>query len=135
MYQGQIDTISNRADWIGPFTQIVADDGTILNILNTDVAFDCVVTISGDGNHQGFGFGDFYGGFCNHARVVGSIANGKVIASAGDDGPGFQWVFAAADLKSLRAGSYRFGIKTTTNGQVFDLVDATLAVIEGNPNG
>lgn len=135
MYQGQIDVISSRADWPGPFCQIVADDGTIINILNPDIAFDCVVTISGDGNYQGFGFGDYYGGFNSHARVVGSIANGKVIASSGDDGPGFQWMFLAADLACLRAGSYRFGIKTTTNGQVVDLVDGTLAVIEGNPNG
>lgn len=135
MYQGQIDTISNRADWTGPFCQIVLDDGTIANILNPDIAFDCVVTISGDGNYHGFGFGDYYGGFCSHARVVGSIANGKVIAAAGDDGPGFQWSFVAADLACLRPGSYRFGVKTTTNGQVVDLIDGTLAVIEGNPNG
>jgi hypothetical protein len=135
VYQRQIDTISNRADWPGPFVQLLNDDGTILNILNTDVAFDCVVTISGNGDYHGFGFGDYYGGFCGGARVVGSIANGKVIASLGDDGAGFQWMFVADDLRSLRAGSYRFGVKTTTNGQVVDLIDGTLAVIEGNPNG
>lgn len=135
MYQGQIDTISNRADWTGPFCQIVLDDDTIVNILNTDVAFDCVVTICGEGGYHGFGYGDFYGGFNSRAQVVGSIANGKVIAAAGDDGPGFQWLFTKDDLSCLRPGTYRFGVKTTTNGQVLDLVDAKLVVIEGNSNG
>lgn len=129
MYQGQIDTISNRADWTGPFCQIVTD-GTIVNILNPDIAFDCVVTIRG--HRHGVGLGNYYGGFGEGILITGSIANGKVIASAGDDGPGFQWSFTSDDLKILRPGSYHFGIKTTTNGQVMDLVDGTLAVIEGN---
>lgn len=127
MYQGQIDTISNCADWTGPFCQIVTD-GTIVNILNTDIAFDCVVTIRGH-RHHGFGL-DGFGG--DGVLITASISNGKVIAAAGDDGPGFQWSFTADDLKPLRAGSYHFGVKTTTNGQVMDLVDGTLAVIEGN---
>jgi hypothetical protein len=133
MFTGQIqpEPISNKADWITPFfAQIILDDGTIANILNPDVGFDCVVTIRGDGNYQGFG--DYYGGFCNGVLITGSIANGKVIASAGDDGPGFQWTFTKDDLAILHAGTYRFGIKTTTNGQVMDLVDGTIAVIEGN---
>jgi hypothetical protein len=118
MYQGQIDVISNKADWIGPFVQIVDDsDNSIINILNVDVAFDCSVYIK-----------DLDG--CQ--RVIGSIANGKVIASAGDDGPGFQWSFEASDLSSLCAGTYEFGIKTTTNGDVNDLMVGTIAVIEGN---
>lgn len=128
MYQGSIDTISNRADWIAPFfAQIVIDD-VIVNILNPNVAFDCVVTIKGP-HHSGFGNGDFCFG---NIVIIASISNGKVIASAGDDGPGFQWSFTAADLTPLRPGTYRFGIKTTTNGQVMDLFDGTLAVIEGN---
>lgn len=119
MFTGQIDQISNRADWIAPFFAQIVTDGEILNILNPDIGFDCEVTIS-----------DLE---CRHHRhIIGSISNGKVIASAGDDGPGFQWPFVADDLKCLRAGTYHFGIKTTTNGQVMDLVDGTLAVIEGN---
>lgn len=135
MFTGQIqfEPISNRADWIGPFfAQIILDDGTIANILNPDVGFDCVVTIRGDGNHHGFGFGDFYGGCGNGVLITASIANGKVIASMGDDGAGFEWSFFKSDLSCLRPGTYRFGVKTTTNGEVKDLIDGTIAVIEGN---
>lgn len=131
MFTGQIDVITNREDWIAPyFAQIELDD-VIIDILNPDVAFDCTVTIKGPHHREGFGFGDYYD--CGYQLVItGSIADGKVIASAGDDGPGFQWSFTAADLAGLRPGTYRFGIKTTTNGEVKDLVDGTLAVIEGN---
>lgn len=131
MFTGQIqnEPISNKADWIAPFFAQVVTDGVIVNILNPDIGFDCVVTISGDGNHYGFGFGD---GFCNGPLITASVANGKVIASMGDDGAGFEWSFFADDLRCLRPGTYRFGVKTTTNGEVKDLIDGTLAVIEGN---
>jgi hypothetical protein len=120
MYQGPIDVISNKADWIGPFVQLIDDsDSSIINILNVSVGFDCSVYIK---DLEPFG--------CQ--RVLGSIANGKVIASSGDDGPGFQWSFEASDLSSLCAGTYEFGIKTTTNGEVNDILVGTIAVIEGN---
>lgn len=128
MYQGQIDTISNRADWVAPFFAQIVTDGVIVNILNPDIGFDCVVTISSH-RHDGFGLDGFGGG---GVLIMASVANGKVVASAGDDGPGFQWSFTKDDLKPLCAGSYHFGVKTTTNGQVMDLIDGTLAVIEGN---
>lgn len=133
MFTGQIqpEPISNRADWIAPFFAQVIIDGVIVNILNPDIGFDCVVTIRGNGDHHGFGFGDFYGG-CDGILITASVANGKVIASMGDDGAGFEWSFFKSDLSVLRPGTYRFGVKTTTNGEVKDLIDGTLAVIEGN---
>ena len=118
MYTGQIDLISNRADWTGPFVQLVNDsDGSIIDILNPSIGFDCSVYIKNIDGCQ---------------RVLGTIANGKVIASSGDDGPGFQWKFKWTDLSGLCSGTYRFGIKTTTNGEVNDLYDGTLGMIEGN---
>lgn len=133
MFQGQIETISNRAHWVGPFCQIVLDDGTIANILNTDIGFDCAVTISGNGNYQALGFDDYYDHqFCQSPIVLGTIANGRVIASQGDDGPGFQWTFTPDDLSGLRPGTYRFGIKTAVNGVISDLVDGSVTVVQGN---
>lgn len=122
MYQGQIDTISNRADWIAPFFAQIEVDGAIVNILNPDIGFDCSVTISE--HHHGM---DYWFPF-----LTASVQNGQVIVATGDDGPGFQWSFTAEQLCGLRPGTYRFGIKTTTNGQVTDLVDGSIAVIEGN---
>jgi hypothetical protein len=114
MYTGQIDQISNQGDWTGPFCQIVdQSDGSIINILNADVAFDCNVYIKD---------------FDNCTLVTGNISNGKVVASSGDDGPGFQWQFKQADLGNLCAGTYRFMIQTTTNGEVNVPFDGTVAV-------
>lgn len=117
MYTGQIDTISNKADWTAPFFAQLIVDGEIINILNADIGFDCSVYIK-----------DMEG--CQ--KVLGTIETGEVIVSSGDDGPGFQWAFEASRLSCLCAGTYRFGIKTTANGDVQDLVDGTIAVIEGN---
>lgn len=118
MFTGQIDTITNRADWTGPFCQIVDDsDGSIVNILNPSIGFDCSVYIEDEHGCQ---------------IVLGSIANGKVIAAAGDDGPGFQWSFVANDFSGLCAGTYRFIIKTTTNGEVNDLMVGSIAVLRGH---
>lgn len=119
MYTGQIAAISNKADWNAPFFVQLIDnsDGSIIDILNPDVAFDCSVYINDMSGCQ---------------RVIGTIANGKVIASSGDDGPGFQWAFSESDLQCLCAGTYRFGIKTVTNGETNDPFDGTIAIVEGN---
>lgn len=119
MYTGQIDQISNKADWSAPyFVQLVDDsDGSIINILNSEIGFDCSVYIKDMDNCQ---------------RVLGSISTGEVIVSSGDDGAGFQWSFEASRLSCLCAGTYKFGIKTTANSDVQDTVLGTLAVIEGN---
>lgn len=119
MFTGQIDTISNKADWTAPyFAQLIDDsDNSVINIMNADIGFDCSVYIKDMDGCQ---------------RVLGTIASGEVIVSSGDDGPGFQWAFEASRLSCLCAGTYRFGIKTTANGEVKDLVDGTIAVIEGN---
>jgi WD40 repeat protein len=118
MFTGQIAQISNRADWISPFCQLIDEsDNSVINILNADIGFDCSVYIRDDDGCY---------------RVIGSISNGKVIISSGDDGPGFQWSFSRDDLHCLRAGTYRFGVKTTANGKQDDLIDGTVAVIEGN---
>jgi hypothetical protein len=119
MYQGQIDVISNRADWTAPmFVQLVDDsDDSIIDITNVDIDFDCAVYIKDADN-------------CH--IVTGTIDSGEVIVSDGDDGPGFQWAFEASRLYCLCAGTYKFGIKTTANGDVQDLVIGTVAVVEGN---
>lgn len=122
MYRGQIAEISNRADWIAPyFVQLIDDtDGSIINILNPDVGFDCTVEIA-----------DYD---CDWWRPIisASISDGGVVAEAGDTGPGFQWSFAKDRLACLCPGTYKFGIKTTTNGEVNDLMVGTIVVIGGN---
>lgn len=119
MYQGQIDVISNKADWVEPlFVQLTdPSDNSIIDILNSDVGFDCEVYIK-----------DLDG--CQ--RVKGSIDTGEVGTASGDDGPGFFWSFEASVLSSLCAGTYQFGVKTTTNDIVNDVIIGTIAVLQGN---
>lgn len=118
MYTGQIDFISNKADWNGPFIQLIDDDtGLVIDILNIAVGFDCWVYVKTIEGVQ---------------QVLGSVANGKVVASTGPDGPGFQWHFTKNDLSGLCAGPHRFGIKTLTNGETNDLFVGTVGIIEGN---
>ena len=122
MYRGQIAEISNRADWIAPyFVQLIDDsDGSVIDILNPSIAFDCKVEIADND--------------CDWWRpiVSASIADGHVIASSGDTGPGFQWSFTEDRLRCLCPGTYKFGIKTTTNGEINDIVIGTIVVIGGN---
>jgi hypothetical protein len=119
MYQGQVDVISNRETWISDFVQLTDEDGTVVNILNPDVGFDVSVYIKDESG-------------C--IRVTGTLANGKVIVSASDvaNEPGFQWQFEVSDLSGLCPGTYLCGVKTTSNGEVKDLILGSLAVIEGN---
>lgn len=132
MYRGQIAEISNRADWIAPFFEQLVDDtdGSIINILNPDIGFDCVVSI-GCGPRGACDDYEFEN--CNWIPIISaSIAAGTVIVESGDTGPGFSWSFTESQLSGLCPGTYRFGIKVTVNGEISDLMIATIVVIGGN---
>jgi hypothetical protein len=132
MYRGQIAEISNAADWVAPFfVQLVDDtDGSIINILNPDIGFDCVVSI-GCGPRGACDDYEFEN--CNWTPIISaSIAAGTVIVESGDTGPGFQWSFTRDQLACLCSGTYKFGIKTTTNDEVNDIVIGSIVVVGGN---
>lgn len=126
MYTGQVAVISNKATWLFDGVELVDDsDGTTTDLSNPALTVDIIVTIKGRSS----------GSYCDYGGVnsdcviaTASIANGKVTIP----GPGFQWQFEVADLSSLCAGTYRLGVKVTINGFVNDVIDGTIAVIEGN---
>lgn len=126
MFTGQIAVISNRATWQSDVYELVDDtDGTTTDLTNPALTVDIVVTIRGNSN----GFLLDYGSTASQCILAtASIANGKVKIP----GPGFQWQFEVADLSILCAGTYRIGAKVTINGFVNDVIDGTIAVIEGN---
>jgi hypothetical protein len=118
MYTGQIAVISNKATWNsagspGECELYDDSDGTTTDLTNPALTLDIVVTIK-----------DLDG--CLLATA--SLANGKVTVP----GPGFIWQFEVSDLSCLCAGTYRLGAKVTIDGFVTDLIDGTIAVIEGN---
>jgi hypothetical protein len=113
MYTGQVAVISNRATWRSDVVELVDEDDGTTTDLTTVSPIDIEVTISDYG--------------CCYPRATATIANGKVTVP----GPGFQWQFEDTDLSSLCAGTYRLGAKVTINGFIVDLIDGTIAVVEG----
>lgn len=123
MFTGQIAVISNKATWRSDVVELVDDVDDTTTDLTTVASLDIVVTISG------LSAGPYdYGIRSSCVLATASIANGKVTVP----GPGFQWQFEVTDLSSLCAGTYRLGAKVTMDGFVVDLIDGTIAVVEGN---
>lgn len=126
MYTGQVAVISNKATWRSNVCELVdPDDGTTTDLTNPLLTVDIVVTISGLSSGSRCDYGSINP---NCIIATASIANGKVTIP----GPGFQWQFEVADLANLCAGTYRLGAKVTINGFVTDLIDGTIAVLQGN---
>lgn len=114
MYTGQVAAISNRATWRSDVVELVDESDSTTTDLTTVSPLDIEVTIS-----------DLD---CRYPRATASIDNGKVTVP----GPGFQWQFEDTDLRNLCPGTYRLGVKITIDGFITDVIDGTIAVIEGN---
>lgn len=115
MFTGQVAVISNKATWLSDVVELVDDaDGTTTDLSDGAITVDVVVTIK-----------DIKG--CT-TLATASIDNGKVTIP----GPGLQWQFEVSDLTNLCAGIYRLGVKVTIDDFVTDLIDGTVAVLEGN---
>jgi hypothetical protein len=113
MYTGQVAVISNKSTWRSDVVELVDEDDGTTTDLTAVVALDIEVTIS-----------DLD---CRSPRATATIANGKVTVP----GPGLQWQFEDTDLSSLCAGTYRLGVKVTMDGFITDVIDGTIAVVEG----
>lgn len=125
MYTGQVAVISNKATWQSDVVELVDDgDGSTVDLTNSGTV-DIVVTIRGQSPGT---YRDYSSVNSGCVIATASIANGKVTIP----GPGFQWQFEVADLSSLCAGTYRLGVKVTINGFVNDMIDGTIAVVQGN---
>jgi len=124
MYTGQVAVISNKATWQSDVIELIDDvTGTATDLTDPALTVDIVVTIRGINCRS-----NDYGTAVSTALATASIANGKVSIP----GPGFQWQFEVLDLSNLCAGTYRLGAKVTIDGFVNDLIDGTIAVVEGN---
>jgi hypothetical protein len=114
MFTGQVDTISNKATWRSQVYELVDDTDDTTTDLTIVSSLAIIVTIKDMSD-------------CT-TLATASIDNGKVTVP----GPGFQWQFEDPDLSSLCAGTYRLGVKVTMDGFIVDLIDGTIAVLEGN---
>jgi hypothetical protein len=123
MFTGQVDVITNTQTWRSiVYDHVDEDDGTITD-LTTVSPLDIVVTIS----QQSADCCNPVGLNSSSVIATASIANGKVTIP----GPGFQWQFEVNDLSNLCAGTYRLVVKVTIAGFVQDMIDGTIAVLEG----
>lgn len=124
MYTSQVAAISNKATWLSDVIELVDDaDGSTLDLSDPALTVDVVVTISGQSS-----ICCDYGSAVTTALATASLANGKCVIV----GPGLQWQFEVGDLSGLCAGTYRLGVKVTIDDFVTDLIDGTIAVVEGN---
>lgn len=114
MFTGQVAVVSNTATWQSPVFELLDEDNNdaVVDLSAVGLTVDVSVFIK-----------DFNG--CTLATAT--IANGKAIIVA----PGFQWQFEVADLSNICAGTYKCGAKITINNVVTDLIDGTIAVVEG----
>lgn len=118
MFTGQVDVISNKATWRSKTYELVdEDDGTTTDLTAVDPEIVVTIRKIDDNCCQS-----------STALATASIDNGKVTIP----GPGFYWQFEDSDLSSLCAGTYRLGVKITIADFVTDIIDGTIAIIEGN---
>lgn len=130
MFTGQVAVISNKATWRSDVIELVDDStGTTTDLSDPEIGtVEIAVTIK-----------DLPSGNCctPRVRVAGSITTVSAVTTDGDGkvtipGPGFQWQFEVSDLSNLCAGTYGLGVKVTINDFATDVIDGTIAVVEGN---
>lgn len=110
MYQGTLETISNRADWYGTLELLDDDTGEV--ITNLDGA---VIKIA----------------------IRDQYRCPRLSAETGDDhisllgGGVVQWHFTASEMSGLCAGTYEFGIIVTRDDITDQEMIASLPIIDG----
>lgn len=111
MFQGAIETISNRADWFGDIELINDDTGEVITDLT---GVDVKIAVRPKGS-------------C-YPVLTGSIDDGTV--SVVGDGV-IEWHFPASRMASVCAGTYDVGITVSRDDIIEQELVASLPVIDG----
>lgn len=111
MYQGAIETISNRADWIGDIELIDDDTGEVITDLT---GVDVRIAVRPKGS-------------C-YPVLTGSIDDGIVsIVGSGV----IEWHFSAAQMTAVCAGTYDVGITVSRDDITEQELVASVPIIDG----
>lgn len=112
MYQGTLEPVSNRADWIGTLQLLNEDTGTIITDLS-DVTVNLVVRRRNE--------------YCSPS-LTATFENGKFENLGGGV---IEWRFPASEMSQLCADTYDIGITMTRGGVVEQEFIGTVPVIDG----
>jgi hypothetical protein len=112
MYQGALEPISNRQDWI-EVSPLIDDDGSEITL--TDATLKVWICRQG----------------CpTSALLSGSTDDGKITLPTATT---FQWAFTPDDLSVLCAGTYDIYFRSTIDDITSQILAATIQVVEGGP--
>jgi len=111
MYQGNLEAISNRADWFGTIELVNDDTGEVISDLS-GVTVNLVIRDRG----------------CR-TPILSATTEDDRITFIGDGI--IQWHFTATDLARLCAGSYEIGITVSRDDITDQELIAVLPIIDG----
>ena len=128
MYNGQLDSQSNRADWQDSFTVVDSETGDPVDISGCRITMTVVFRPRNPNYRLSDGY---YGAVPQSGGVMltGSTDTGE-ITLPGDIGT-FMWLFPASRMMGLPNGEYQVGVRLSQNGSTIQLIIGAVPVHEG----
>jgi hypothetical protein len=122
MYYGNLNVVSNRADWQEVFVLTDEDTGDLIDISGCDITLS-VACCRPSYLSDGYGFGGPVG-----VILTGSTDTGEVTLP---DVGTFQFIFTKDRMASLCQGEYQIGIRISQDDRTVQLFAGTVKVQEG----
>jgi hypothetical protein len=128
MYNGNISTASNRADWQETIALADQDTGEPIDLSLARIT----MTVRPLRRGQGYFTDYFYGpALPVDAMLTGSTDTGEITVV--DTGI-FQWLFPFTRMASLCQGEYQIGVRISQDVRVTQLIIGTVSIFEGIDN-
>jgi len=126
MYNGNISTVSNRADWQEAVVLTDEDSGDLIDISLCRIT---MTLTTGRRNPNLYPQSAFYDYPINEPAVLtGSTDTGEITKP---DVGTFQWLFPFSRMSTLRQGEYIVGVRISQDTRTVQLIVGTVTVIEG----
>lgn len=129
MYFGNINTVSNRADWQEVIVLTDEDTGDQIDISQCRITLS-IVRAPRDPN---FYLRDGYYGLVNYGYAGGVLLTGST--DTGEvtlpDVGTFQWLFTADRMGALSQGEYLVGVRISQDDRIMQLFAGTVKIVEG----
>jgi hypothetical protein len=128
MYNGNISTASNRADWQETIALADQDTGDPIDLSVARIT----MTVRRLRRGQGY-FTDYYYGspLPVDALLTGSTDTGEITVV---DSGTFQWLFPFTRMAMLCQGEYQIGVRISQDVRTTQLIIGTVTVLEGIDN-
>ena len=132
MYFGNLDTVSNRADWQEAVVLTDEETGDLIDISLCRVTLtlrtlrarpNASATVPMGTYGYGFGMGE-----AGVVMLTGSTDTGEITLP---DVGTFMWTFPAASMSNLPAGAYELGVRISQDTRTAQLIVGQINVVEG----